>query len=547
MIKNPILPGFNPDPSIIRVEDTYYIATSTFEWFPGIRLYRSKDLKNWEHFNDVLTRKSQLNLQGFQPSKGVWAPCLSYDVQRKRFYVVYSLVKSTVNEMFDQDNYMVYTDDIQGQWSEPIYLNSSGFDPSLFHDDDGKKYLILGEYDYRKGYELPQPGPIIIQELDGNTNTLMGEPKRIYNGGTRLWCIEGAHLYKRDDYYYMITAEGGTGYGHGVVVARAKDILGPYEPDPYNPIITSAKEIYSLDKIVRYTREELYNEDLVLQKSGHGSLVETPFGELYIAHLCSRPLLPKKASVLGRETALQKVEVNKEGWIRLKEGGRYAEEYTEEPINTPQLNKQQSIGKDDFNEETLHPIYNTLREPFDQSWGSLTERKGYLRLRGRDSLASTYDQSLVARRVTAFVYQGETKVEFETSDYRKMAGLVLFYDHRHYYYLRIYYSESLKSKCIGIMTSESHVLDELLDDRVPINSNQPVYLKAMVKYSKLQFYYSLDGDVYENIGPVLDASYLSDEHANIDKFTGTFIGVCCQDLRDKTAVAEFDFFSYREL
>ena len=239
MIQNPILRGFNPDPSIIRVGDDYYIAVSSFEWFPGVPIYHSRDLMHWQLIGHALKTKEYLDLTGEEPSKGVWAPALSYNESEKRFYLIYSNVHCQNPWFFDVDNYLIWTDDIKkGEWSKPVYLNSSGFDPSLFHDDDGRKWLINKDRDFRPG--RMDDRSIIVQEYDSERNTLIGQPTVISRGATKRGFVEGAHIYKHNGMYYLITAEGGTGYGHCVAVSRSKSVTGPYEPDPQNPVITSA-------------------------------------------------------------------------------------------------------------------------------------------------------------------------------------------------------------------------------------------------------------------------------------------------------------------
>jgi len=148
LIRNPILPGFNPDPSILRVGDDYYIATSTFEWFPGVQIHHSKDLANWELVTRPLNRKAQLDMRGDPDSCGVWAPCLTHDGEK--FWLVYTDVKRKDGSFKDAHNYIVTADKIEGPWSDPVYVNSSGFDPSLFHDDDGKKYFVNMSWDHRR-------------------------------------------------------------------------------------------------------------------------------------------------------------------------------------------------------------------------------------------------------------------------------------------------------------------------------------------------------------------------------------------------------------
>ena len=231
-MKIPILKGFNPDPSIIRVGDDYYIATSTFEWFSGVQIHHSKDLINWRVISHPLNRVSQLDMRGVPDSCGVWAPCLSYN--NGIFYLVYSNVKSFDGVWKDTPNYLVTTDDILGDWSEPIFLNASGFDGSLFHDDD-EKYYVSMLVDHRGGKFF---GGIILQKYSDKDKKLIGLVHHIFNG-TELGKTEGPHIYKKSAFYYLITAEGGTEYGHAVTMARSKNILGPYGVHPENPIIST--------------------------------------------------------------------------------------------------------------------------------------------------------------------------------------------------------------------------------------------------------------------------------------------------------------------
>ena len=223
-IQNPILKGFHPDPSIVRVGDDYYIATSTFEWFPGVRIHHSRDLVNWRLMPPPLRRPSQLNMIGSPDSCGVWAPCLSHDGDQ--FYLIYTDVKrygrtsvagAAGASLRDFHNYMVTAKTIDGEWSDPIYLNSSGFDPSLFHDDDGRKWLVNMLWDHRPGRN--RFGGIVAQEYSVKDRKLIGERVNIFKG-TPLGLTEAPHLYKRGSYYYLITAEGGTNYGHAVTMCR---------------------------------------------------------------------------------------------------------------------------------------------------------------------------------------------------------------------------------------------------------------------------------------------------------------------------------------
>lgn len=212
-VKNPILRGFNPDPNILRVKERYYIIVSSFEWLPGIRVYESKNLVNWSHTTDILT--TQVSLQGNPTNGSIWAPQISY--ADGLFYLVYTDVKSAGRPFKDVHNYLITASEITGPWSEPIYLNSNGFDPSLFHDlETGKKWLVNELWDYRLDTPNKSSG-IVLQEYDAEKKKLDGPIYKIF-AGTELAKTEAPHLYFRNGYYYLMTAEGGTGRGHSVTV-----------------------------------------------------------------------------------------------------------------------------------------------------------------------------------------------------------------------------------------------------------------------------------------------------------------------------------------
>jgi xylan 1,4-beta-xylosidase len=522
LIKNPILPGFNPDPSILRVGDDYYIATSTFEWFPGVQIHHSRDLKNWRLITRPLNRISQLDMEGNISSGGVWAPCLSYD--NGTYYLVYTDAKTFDTVYKDTPNYLVTTNDITGEWSEPIYLNSSGFDPSLFHDDDGRKWLVNMTWDHRKGKN--RFGGILLQEYSPEKRCLVGPVYNIFKG-TELGVTEGPHLYKRDGYYYLMTAEGGTGLNHAVTVARSKSITGPYEVDPQNPILTSKDD-----------------PSLELQKAGHASIVETQNGEWYMVHLCSRPLPKQRRCVLGRETAIQKVIWTEDNWLRLEDGGNKPFVFVKAP-DLPECPWEVMPERDDFDTDKLNINYQSLRIPLGEDMMSLTERPGYLRLKGRESLSSRHRQALIARRQQAFCYTASTCLEFDPESYKQMAGLVCFYDVQNFYYLRITHNEEI-GKCLGIVVCDDNRFDEPVEPEVNIEGWEKCWLRAVVKYDELQFYYSGDGEDWTSIGPVLDYSILSDEYGREGRFTGAFVGLCCQDLNGTRKAADFDYFEYIE-
>ena len=413
-IKNPILKGFHPDPSILRVGDDYYIATSTFEWFPGVAVYHSRDLANWRFVTWPLSRVSQLDLRGVPSSCGIFAPCLSY--ADGIFYLVYTIVK-TEGAFQDTENYLVTATEITGEWSEPVYLNATGFDPSLFHDADGRKWLVNRDCDTRGYLPNAQRGGILLREYDPVRQCLIGEEHRIYRS-TKIIGAEGPHLYRHGAYYYLMIAEGGTAFDHVVTVARSENLFGPYVCDPCTPMLSA--------------RGDARNP---LQKAGHASLVETQSGAWYIAHLAARPLPNKGMCVLGRETALQKVMWTQDGWLRLAQGDFVPQLCVKAP-NLPPHPFAPLPVRDDFElRDAIGYPYQTLRVPLGENIATLKERPGFLRLYGRDSLHSKYTQALVARRQQAFCYTAETAMDYTPRSYHEAAGLICLYDTESFYYL----------------------------------------------------------------------------------------------------------------
>lgn len=537
MITNPILPGFNADPSIVRVEGDYYLATSTFAWYPGVALYHSRDLANWRQLDGALTRPSQIDLRGDADSCGIWAPCLRYSGAEEVFYLLYTDVKNTHSKFFDLRNYLVTAPDIAGPWSDPTFLNASGFDPSLFIDDDGRCYVANLEWEFRAGYE--HPGAIVLQEFSRSKKALIGEPRRIYRGGSDLGCLEGPNLYRHDGRYYLLAAEGGTGYGHSVTVARADSVWGPYRADPSNPILTSLRgQFYGRDND-DFLKPYLYNPDVEIQKPGHAAIVDTPVGEWYMVHLGARPLMPSRSCVLGRETFIQRCSWSADGWLRVDSPDRRPQ------LEVPGPGSSASAGRaevrDDFDAPTLPPRYSTLRVAPDESWLSLRDRKGWLRLLGRQSLHSLHEQSVVARRIEHFDFSAETLLEFHPIAFQQMAGLVVMQGTETWYYLRVYFSETLGRSAAGIMSSDHFVVEEMPQARRPVEGAR-CRLGVDAQGDRLQFRVSGETGGWSPVGPPLDRTRVSDEHAR--SFAGAFVGVCCQDLRGTMLPAWFDYFSY---
>jgi xylan 1,4-beta-xylosidase len=520
-ITNPILPGFNPDPSILRVGDDYYIATSTFEWFPGVQIHHSRDLANWELVTRPLTRKSQLDMRGDPDSCGVWAPCLSHDGEK--FWLVYTDVKRKDGSFKDAHNYIVWADSIEGPWSDPVYTNSSGFDPSLFHDDDGKKWFVNMLWDHRVRPLLF--AGIALQEFDPVAGKLVGQSKNIYQG-TDLKLVEGPHLYKRNGWYYLLTAEGGTGYDHAVTLARSRRIDGPYETHPDKHILTA--------------KDHPFN---ALQRSGHGDIVDTPDGKTYLVHLTGRPTGQERRCVLGRETAIQQAHWRDDGWLYVDNG----------PAPSLHVDVPGTRDEDAYWAERRYGFDSALDSDFQWLRTPEPERifatgGGKLRLFGRESIGSWFEQALVARRWTHFSFDAETTLDFAPVDERQFAGLTAYYSRTAFYYLAVTaHSDGKRELLIFSVPGRADGRIQWPTEPVSLPQSGAVRLKLSVRGKALQFFYALgDGD-WQRIGPVLDASLISDEGAGGEhsNFTGAFVGMAASDLNGTATPADFTQFVYR--
>ncbi|WP_326613936.1 glycoside hydrolase family 43 protein [Streptomyces scopuliridis] len=522
-IHNPVLPGFHPDPTVVRVGVDYYLATSSFEWFPGIPVHRSTDLVTWEPAGHLLDRTELLDLRGVADSAGVWAPSLSH--RDGRFWLVYGIVSTVGSPYKDVDNYLITAPAIDGPWSEPVFLNSSGFDASLFHDDDGRKWLVNLQWDHRE--RRPSFAGIVLQEYDHGERALIGEPRTVLRHDE---LIEGPNLYRRDGWYYLMLAEGGTGWNHGILMTRSRSLTGPYELDPRGSLLT--------------TRD---TPDWPLLKAGHGELVETPDGEWYLAHLASRPVATPAGPrcVLGRETCLQRVEWTADGWLRLAHGDDKPRSEVPAPRSAGAHVHRTPQVRDDFDAPVLDARWSTLRVPGDASWLSLTERPGWLRLRGRQSLHSHFEQSLVARRLTAVRCEATTVLDFRPSHFAQLAGLICWYDTTTHYYLRVTHTEG-RGRVLGVVLSDDGTYRELADDDVDIDDWPLIHLRARFDEAELRFSASPDGIAWQPVGPLLDASKLSDDYGDRLRFTGAFVGVCAQDLGGTRVQADFDWFELRD-
>jgi xylan 1,4-beta-xylosidase len=530
MIRNPVLPGFNPDPSILRVGADYYIATSTFEWYPGVRVHHSTDLVNWTTLGGVLTEKRLLDLTNADDSCGVWAPDLSY--VDGTWYLLYTDVASFASGYWDPQNYLITAPDLAGPWSDPVVLHARGFDSSLYHEGEST-WMLSMTADWRPGRN--RFAGIQIQRFDRETRSLVGPESMIFDG-TAVGVTEGPHIYRRDGWYYLVTAEGGTSWEHQITVARSRSLLGPYEVDPSGPMLTS------------YGRPEL-----ALQKAGHGCLVSTPDDRWYLAHLVARPYSPLGPCVLGRETAIQAVEWPEGGWPRV-DGGVPAETVLPpSPTDSaPDAVTDSTIDWDGFDGPTLGPEWSTLRRPATPDWVSLTARESHLRVHGGQSPVGRQRPSLVARRVTARTCSFETELEFAPATYRQLAGVAAYYNTRNWHYAYVTADDDGRA-VLEVLTADSGRVTQHPECRVDVDGVGRLRLRVTFDGPDLRFAYALPAGEWQELPAKLDATILSDEHAAVIVdgepeawgFTGAFVGLWVQDLGADGGYADFDSATYR--
>ncbi|MBU3077581.1 glycoside hydrolase family 43 protein [Sphingomonas quercus] len=530
--RNPILPGFNPDPSIVRVGDDYYLATSTFEWFPGVQIHHSRDLVHWRLASRPLTRPRQLDMRGDPDSCGVWAPDISW--QDGRFWLIYTDVRrygrTTVGgasgaSLRDFHNYAVTCETIDGVWSDPVFLNSSGFDPALFHDDDGRSWLLNMLWDHRPGRN--RFAGIVAQQFDRAAGRLIGERRMIFEG-TALGLTEGPHLYKRDGWYHLLVAEGGTAWNHAVTMARARSLFGPYEVHPDGPVLSARGR-----------------SEAALHRTGHADIVETPAGETWMVYLCGRPLPDRGRCVLGRETALQQMRWGEDGWLRTLAGDALPVLEADAPA-LPAAPVESRPHEGSFG-SALPPEFQWLRTPEPDDIFSLSARPGHLRLYGCETIGSLFTQALVARRQQHFRYTATTVLDFTAAHFQQAAGLVCYYNGAKFHYLHVTHDEAVGRHLRVMSMLPDSPQGDAFTPPVPVPDG-PVELRAEVDHARLLFAWRpLGAEAWNWLPEQFDASILSDEASapGLPNFTGAFVGMAAQDMAGTRAPADFASFSYR--
>lgn len=523
-IRNPIVPGDHPDPSIVRVGADYYMVSSTFQFFPAVLVLHSRDLIQWKPIGHVVTRRSQLDLQDMPDSFGVYAPDISYC--NGKFWVVvpyYHAQPRCTNLLFVADK-------PEGPYSEAIVLNHHFIDPSIFNDDDGKRYLLFGG-----GW---------VHELAADGSGLLGEAKQVWPG-TGGAAPEGPHLVKRDGWYYLLLAEGGTFFGHMETIARSRSVWGPYEECPHNPILRQS------------------DPQAAIQKAGHGKLVEDAEGKWWMVHLGGRPLTPEGSCPLGRETFLEPVDWTADGWPVVGDRSVPMERLVvpgASPVPDSALDADDRFAE----QRELSPDWEWVRHPVEDAC-RFTDRG--LELRCKPFIPfGTGDTLILTRRWRHLGFEATARLRFEPQAKGEEAGLTIYRDSDAFLFLSV---RSAIGQTAGLAFDYNRRYERQEFDGLYLQLDQ--YVKAMRKTwcqiklelepggdielrvrldeatQTLRFAYAMNGGEASTLEAELKADFVYPETVNrFMCFTAPRVGLFARGVYgEPQGTAVFSSFAYR--
>lgn len=508
---NPILAGFYPDPSIVRVQDDYYLVNSSFAWYPGVPIFHSRDLVNWTQTGHVLDRPSQLPLDGAGVSRGIFAPTIRF--HNGRFYMITTSVSGP-------GNFYVTAANPAGPWSDPVPLPEiDGIDPSFFFDDDGRAYIV---------HNGPPPAnkplysghrALWLLPFDEASGKVSGPRLLLVNGGTDIkkqpvW-IEGPHLLKHDGLYYLIAAEGGTAEQHSEVVFRSKTVNGPYEPYAGNPILTQ--------RGLTESRKD------PITSTGHADFVETQRGEWWAVFLGCEPYRDGYFNT-GRQTFLLPVKWV-DGWPVILGAGQAVPRIVNRPelplSAPPRLPTQGTFSvTDEFRESALPFEYNFLRTP-SEPWWRLAAKQGSLLIRPRaEDLDTVHNPSLIARRQQHAHFAASVELNFHAGDPPSDAGLVAFQNETHSFFLGVRVAEAKNGEARSgrtlFLEKRNGAKEDVAGAAIPAPATG-VTLKIEGEGATYRFFYRLPGGAWSQFGADQDGTILSTKTA--DGFVGTYLGM----------------------
>ncbi len=517
LYRNPIRTGMYPDPSIIRVEDTYYMVNSSFIYFPCIPVSMSKDLVHWKIIGHAIVNPQWARLDNLEGGRGYWAPDISY--YAGKFYITATYRLNDDGTIY-RKQIIVSSETPEGPYSEPAIIDEDGIDPSLFTDDDGKRYMLLN----RGARILP---------INKEGTKQIGEAKLLYYGDNKR-APEGPHLLKKDGYYYLFEAEGGTGPGHRITVSRSKELMGRYEPCPYNPIMRQN------------------DEGAIIQRCGHGKPVQTQNGQWYIVYLCGRKI-GEGYSILGRETALDPITWTADGWpiVNNLDGPSTLQIKP----NLPEMIWEES-DFDDFKEQWLGTNWVFPRPP---EMDGIVLKNSYVYIKGsKEDLSSMHARNILLRRQTDFKFSCVCKMKMPDIYPGQDMGITCYYDENTFIKFGIFATTEEQPR---LLIKVMEYVDGYIEGKeVEVDcSKKYIYLKVNVNYLTRAFYFSYDGEEYQHVDTLTNVYYLCDEGLKKGKrFTGAMVGMYVYDggftsdymnkngsLGPEIIYGEFDYFDYR--
>ena len=494
---NPVIPGFNPDPSVCRVGDDYYLVTSTFQYFPGVPVYHSKDLIHWKQIGNCLTRKSQLDLKNANCSGGIYAPTIRY--HDGTFYMVTTNVSG-------KGNFFVTTTDPAGEWSDPIWLEQGGIDPTLYFED-GKTYMVSN----------PRNG-LYLCEIDINTGKQLTESKLLWQGDGGRY-PEAPHIYKKDGWYYLMIAEGGTEYGHSITIARSRDIYGPYESNPDNPILTNFSRLGQTKEI---------------QGTGHGDLIEDQEGMWWIVFLGFRPQNGSH-HLLGRETFLESVEWY-DGWPIVN--GTGTADLQKQIATLPQV-EVPALPMNRLAFGDKEPYFLHLNTPIEENYQFV--RDTVMRLKPtRVSLDEAGTPTFMAIRQDKFDFRLDSEVSLSSATLGDYAGITVYMENNAHADIFLRQEKSKTKQSIVVEYTLYGLKYKACEVEV---KKGPVQLRVDGNKTEYKFYYRDEKGKWVDAG-TLDTRLLSTETAG--GFTGVTLGMFAVSPKGGGfSYADFKYFRYR--
>lgn len=499
---NPVRRGFYPDPSVVRAGEDFYMVNSSFQYFPAIPVSHSRDLVRWETVGYAISNPEYLDLSDIWDSRGIWAPDIFYDEKEGKFYVIATFRRNDW-ERPARVQLLMSSKRPEGPYSRPIVLDSDNIDPSLFFDEDGKKYMIIA-----KGANA--------YELDEKCEKIIRGPRTVW-AGTGERCSEGPHVMKHGGYYYAIVAEGGTGYGHGINVARSKELFGEYELCPYNPVMRQK------------------DREKSIQRTGHGKLVEDQKGNWWALYLCGRRNMGDYTT-LGRETALDPVTWTEDGWFLINGGKGPGEEQTAPDL--PFFEGEPKDFYDDFDEEKIGLRWEFVRNP-DYGFISLNgERKSHLRLyTAPGNMYEVGAKNILVHRESELCYTAETVMEFFPKEGTR-AGMTCYYSTATY--IRFNLTKRDGKTLLELVINRNRGEERVAEREIPEGR---IFLRIETRYQTRRFLFGTDGGNYTELGEVTPCTFLCDEGVPGDRkrHTGTMVGIFAHSDGPKIP-SDFDWF-----